>query len=117
MFLCSDEFFVVQKGKGGGSSNLLALPAAIRTRKRVRAFMNLSRSSWAIILRGGGTRLVPALLSGRVLAETPRQDARQPIAEHPCVRGAVAVEHARFIEQQDRKSTRLNSSHVRISYA
>src|SRR6516165_9083074 len=60
MFLCSDEFFVVQKGKGGGSSNLLALPAAIRTRKRVRAFMNLSQSSWAIILCGGGTRLVPA---------------------------------------------------------
>jgi hypothetical protein len=52
MFLCSDELFVVQKGKGGGSSNLLALPATIRTRKRVRAFMNLSRSSWAIILRG-----------------------------------------------------------------
>src|SRR5262249_34272268 len=100
MFLCSDELFVVQKGKGGGS-NLLALPA-IRTRKRVRAFMNLSRSSWAIILRGGGTRLVPALRSGRVLAETPRQDARQPSAEHPCVRGAVAVEHARFIEQQVR---------------
>src|SRR5215471_807090 len=102
MFLCSDEFFVVQKGKGGGSSNLLAFPAAIRTRKRVRTFMNLSRSSWAIILRGGGTRLVPALLSGRVLAETPRQDARQPIAEHPCVRGAVAVEHARFIEEEMR---------------
>src|SRR5215510_7950131 len=38
MFLCSDELFVVQKGKGGGSSKLLALPAAIRTRKRVRAF-------------------------------------------------------------------------------
>src|SRR5215475_14751772 len=37
MFLCSDELFVVQKGKGGGSSNLLALPATIRTRKRVRA--------------------------------------------------------------------------------
>jgi len=52
MFLCSDELFVVQKGKGGGSSNLLALPATIRTRKRVRALMNLSRSSWAIILRG-----------------------------------------------------------------
>src|SRR6516162_3375181 len=102
MFLCSDEFFVVQKGKGGGSSNLLALPAAIRTRKRVRAFMNLSRSSCAIILRGGGTRLVPALLSGGSLAETSRQDPRQSLAEHPCIRWAVAVEHARFIEQQMR---------------
>src|SRR5499433_4603842 len=100
MFLCSDELFVVQKGKGGGSSKLLALPAAIRTRKRVRAFMNLSRSSWAIILRRGGTRLVPALRSGGSLAETSRQDARQSIAEHPCVRGAVAVEHARFIEEK-----------------
>src|SRR5262245_41042525 len=100
MFLCSDELFVAQKGKGGGSSNL-PLPAAIRTRKRVRAFMNLSRSSWAIILRGGGTRS-PALLSGGSLAETPRQDARQSLAEHPGIRRPVAVEHARFIEQQVR---------------
>ena len=37
-----------------------------------------------------------------MLAETPRQDARQPIAEHPCIRGAVAVEHARFIEEEVR---------------
>ena len=28
---------------------MLALPAAIRTRGRVRAFMNLSRSTWSII--------------------------------------------------------------------
>ena len=39
-------------------------------------------------------------LSGGVLAEAARQDARQSIAEHPGVRRAVAVEHARFIEQQ-----------------
>src|SRR5262249_26415703 len=52
MFLCSDELFVVQKGKGGASSNLLALPATIRTRKRLRAFMNLSRSGWPITPRG-----------------------------------------------------------------
>src|SRR5262245_52414956 len=31
MLLCSDELFVVQKGKGGGSSNFLVLPAASRT--------------------------------------------------------------------------------------
>jgi hypothetical protein len=37
-----------------------------------------------------------------MLAETPRQDARQSIAEHPGIRRAVAVEHARFIEQQMR---------------
>jgi len=83
MFLCSDELFVV------------------RTRKRVGAFKNLSRSSWAIFLRGGGTRS-PGLPSGGMLAETPRQDARQSIAEHPGIRGAVAVEHARFIEQEMR---------------
>src|SRR5256885_7663794 len=41
-------------------------------------------------------------LSGGVLAEAARQDARQSIAEHPGVRRAVAVEHARFIEQQMR---------------
>src|SRR5262245_10752703 len=43
-----------------------------------------------------------ALLSGGILAEAPRQDARQSIAEHPCIRWAVAVEHARFIEEEMR---------------
>src|SRR5262249_36383927 len=48
------------------------------------------------------TRLVPALRSGGLLAETARQDPRQSLAEHPGVRGAVAVEHARFIEEKVR---------------
>src|SRR6516225_10926673 len=49
-----------------------------------------------------GTRLVPPLRSGGVLAEAPRQDARQSLAEHPGVRGAVAVEHACLIEEKVR---------------
>src|SRR5262249_1056198 len=43
-----------------------------------------------------------ALLSGGILTEATRQDARQSIAEHPCIRWAVAVEHARFIEEEVR---------------
>src|SRR6516164_9117169 len=47
-------------------------------------------------------RLVPALLSASLLAKAARQDARQSLAEHAGVRGAVAVEHARFIEEKVR---------------
>src|SRR5258708_28843771 len=52
--------------------------------------------------RGNASRSSSALLSGGVLAVAARQDARQSIAEHPGVRGAVAVEHARFIEEEVR---------------
>src|SRR5258708_19861375 len=52
--------------------------------------------------RGKAARSGSALLSSASLAEAPRQDARQSIAEHPGVRGAVAVEHARFIEEEVR---------------
>src|SRR5262249_28421934 len=56
----------------------------------------LTRSWW------NAPRFGSALLSGRVLAEAARQDARQSLAEHPGIRRAVAVEHARFIEKEMR---------------
>src|SRR5262249_37328874 len=104
MFLCSDELFVVQKGKGGGSSNLHALPAAIRTCKRERRTYHEAAgpSSCADPRQSRRAANGPALRSGGILAQTPRQDPRQSLAEHPCIRRPVAVEHARFIEQQVR---------------
>jgi isocitrate/isopropylmalate dehydrogenase len=38
------------------------------------------------------------LPSRRLFAETARQEPAEPVRKHPCVRGALAVEHARFIE-------------------
>jgi hypothetical protein len=37
-----------------------------------------------------------------MLAEAAGQESTQPLAERPRIRGALAVEHARFIEQQVR---------------
>ena len=53
------------------------------------------RSDRAPLVETGGPT---ALLSCRLLAKTARQEASQPIGKHPCVRGALALEHARFIE-------------------
>jgi hypothetical protein len=36
--------------------------------------------------------------SGRRLAETPRQQSPEPVAERARIRRPVAVEHARFVE-------------------
>src|SRR5690606_42152005 len=40
-------------------------------------------------------------------------DRPRPVQSHPLPRGR----HRRQVDRQDRKSTRLNSSHVKISYA
>src|SRR5215831_5340299 len=48
---------------------------------------------------------IRGLVSNRragLLAETARQQAAQPIAERPCIRRGLAVEHARLIEQEVR---------------
>ena len=48
-------------------------------------------------LRAGAPSIVAA---SRMLGETSRQEPPQPLAKRPRIRGAIAVEHARFIEQQ-----------------
>src|SRR5439155_24722653 len=45
----------------------------------------------------------------------PRVEDRQ--ASHPCGRKEIARDHIGRVMHADRKSTRLNSSHVAISYA
>src|SRR5690606_41588242 len=39
------------------------------------------------------------------------------LPQHPQVAGVVEAHAARALDDRDRKSTRLNSSHVKISYA
>src|SRR5690606_41509271 len=73
-------------------------------------YPTLFRSSLMVGSRSGGGR--PAGRRGRV-------GRSQPLVEHP-VEGAVvgvAPGRARWRLGGDRKSTRLNSSHVKISYA
>src|SRR5690242_8189202 len=69
----------------------------------------------AAVLSPQKTVLLPDLAAGCSLAATIDGDQlRQWKAEHP---GAVVVSYVNTTADVDRKSTRLNSSHMSISYA
>src|SRR6266498_4200834 len=63
-------------------------------------------------------RLVAALRTGRLL-DLDGVHSRSPLRPSGCHRPAFQLRHAGLPGDlvRDRKSTRLNSSHVRISYA
>src|SRR3989442_5547583 len=68
------------------------------------------------------TTLFRSLLSGRIADAQPEPQHDRELQTHGALRGHPLQRlghrrEPRESEAQDRKSTRLNSSHVRISYA
>src|SRR5690554_7511148 len=82
------------------------------TSKRTTTAHRRSRRSCASWAGTERKRLDEAL--ARQAEEGPAQDPQRQEPEHGQVGGAV---RGLFLGVRDRKSTRLNSSHVRISYA
>src|SRR5690554_1014093 len=73
------------------------------TKEDVQAYVDSRKSS--------GSAAKPAAAPALELAQGERPEKRVPMTR---LRASIAK---RLVEAQDRKSTRLNSSHVRISYA
>src|SRR6266540_4641596 len=68
----------------------------------------------------GGQRDDPPTLAMAVEPDSRRTDvvaALQEVERGQCLRGAVAERLTPPVTRRDRKSTRLNSSHITISYA
>src|SRR5690554_7591106 len=61
-------------------------------------------------------RSYPSAKPGRLLPDSPAQPGKAPAARRPALVRPVCAQLPRAF-RVDRKSTRLNSSHVRISYA
>src|SRR5207253_8787854 len=73
---------------------------------------NLAEHSSISIATRGPLHSFPTRRSSDLAADTVLELVARPFRDH-----AAVVDHGRVIAEGDRKSTRLNSSHVATSYA
>src|SRR5690606_39826934 len=100
--------------RGVGDQRELTEPhGGVGSVRRFEALLQMSLD----VLAGAVPRGPARLLQGRDPAEQRRQLRRRRHLGAPLARRRLITRRREGLRQRDRKSTRLNSSHVKISYA